>query len=456
MDITATIVFEKNWDAIHAKDEYGNRLYKYIINEGSSRSSKTYSLIDCYDLYARSNQNKRLTVWRDTKTDCKKTILNDTLKHLKKTNRYGVSQIFNKTESILTYETGCTFEIHGTDDEETVHGLTQDAAWLNEPYKISKETFDQIDQRTSDFIFIDWNPKKSSWIEDLKKDKRAIVIKSTFRDNPFCPPEQKYKILSYQPVKACEIVLSGVLSEQDAKLYDIEANKLLFTPKQLKELSRCRENENKNSASEFQWQVYGLGLKAERPNRIFNWNEISLDDYLKLDVTSYIGCDWGAVDPWGVIEAKYYDGGLYIRELNYLSENQWRERLTDTERSQIANQEDGIVGWLFGRLGIEKDKLIICDSNRPTKIISLRQSGWEYAVAAKKPPGSIVDGIDLLNDIQVYFTSCSINVKYEQENYSRKVDRYGVILDEPEDIDNHTIDPARYIAHWLKLEGILK
>lgn len=55
---------------------------------------------------------------------------------------------FNKTESIFSYDSMSTVEIHGTDDEETVHGLTQDVAHFNEPYKISRDTFDQIDQRT--------------------------------------------------------------------------------------------------------------------------------------------------------------------------------------------------------------------------------------------------------------------------------------------------------------------
>src|ERR1051325_8245993 len=200
-ELKATIVFKNNWDAIHAKNPDGTRKYRYIINKGSSRSSKTLSIIDCYDLYARSLTNKRMTVWRDTKTDCRKTVLNDVLKRLKSTGRYKVNQDFNKTESIFTYNTDSTFEIHGTDDEETVHGLTQDCAWLNEPYKISKETFDQIDQRTSDFVLIDMNPKKAHWCDDLEKDPRAIVIHSTFKDNPFCPPEQRAKILSYQPVK---------------------------------------------------------------------------------------------------------------------------------------------------------------------------------------------------------------------------------------------------------------
>lgn len=451
----ATIVFQKNWDSIHDKDNSGNRKYRYIINEGSSRSSKTISLIDCYDLYARSNNDKRLTVWRDTKTDCKKTVLTDTLKHLKKTTRYKVDQEFNKTESIFTYDTGSTYEIHGTDDEETVHGLTQDAAWLNEPYKISRDTFDQIDQRTSDFIFIDWNPKKSHWIEDLKKDPRTIVIHSTFKDNPFCPAEQRNKILSYQPVKFSDVVLSKLLHEHEAKEYDLIQNPLKYTDKQIRELSRCRENEAKNSANGFNWQVYGLGVKSEKPNRIFNWTEISIEEYKKVVSPTYNGVDWGAVDPWGVIEAKYYDGGLYLKELNYSSENEIRSRLTFTELAQINGSEDGIVTWMFAKLGIDKKNTVVCDTNRPTKIAALRRSGW-MAMPAAKGAGSILDGIDLLQNIRVYYTSCSENIKYEQENYSRSVDKSGYILEDPEDMNNHLIDPTRYIAQYLQSRGIIK
>jgi len=458
----ATIVFSKNWNAINERNEDGSNKYRYIINKGSSRSSKTISLTQLYDLYARNNNGKRCTVWRDTKTDCKKTVLNDFLKMLKRENLYRVNQDFNKTESIFLYSTDSTVEIHGTDDEETVHGLTQDMAWLNEPYKISKETFNQIDQRTSDFIFIDYNPKKGHWIEDLIKDPRSIVIQSTFRDNPFCPIEQKTKILSYQPISYSDVVLSGLISAEEAKTYDLLINRLSFTTKQLKELLRCRENHDKNSASNFNWQVYGLGVKSERPNRILHFKEISLENYLKLDYDIIVGVDWGAVDPFGIVEAKYNDGNLYLRELNYHSENKIREKISATERIQInADSSDevaiegGIVTWLFKKLGISKKVPIICDTNRPLKIASLRRAGYN-ALQANKPKDSIVDGIDLLSNLNVYYTSDSENLKIEQENYSRKVDRYGIIMEEPEDNNNHLIDPTRYIALYLKIIGKIK
>jgi len=75
---------------------------------------------------------------------------------------------------------------------------------------------------------------------------------------------------------------------------------------------------------------------------------------------------------------------------------------------------------------------------------------------APKPPGSIIDGIDLVSGLKVFYTASSTNLKMEQENYSRQVDRYGIVLDEPEDKNNHLCDPARYITLFLVLMGIIK
>ncbi len=130
--------------------------------------------------------------------------------------------------------------------------------------------------------------------------------------------------------------------------------------------------------------------------------------------------------------------------------------MTAADLAQIDGVDEGMVKWLFGKLGIDRKLTIICDSNRPEKIRGLRAAGFDRAGSAIKGPGSIKDGIDLLCSMKVYYTSCSKNVKHEQENYSRKVDKYGVVLEEPEDVDNHTIDPARYVAQWLKKEGIIR
>lgn len=461
LDIKVTPVFLKVWDAINAVEPdpedpaKTRRKYKYIILKGSSRSSKTWSIIDALDLYARRHRNKRLTVWRDTKVDCVDTVFNDIERRLLGTGRWQVGNKFNATKTYLRYDSSSRIEAHGADDSVAIHGLTQEVAWLNEPYKISKDVFDQIDQRTSEFILIDWNPRLAHWIEDLEKDTKTIVLHSTFKDNPFCPDAQRDKILSYQPVSASRIVKQKLLIERDAEVYDTVANKLGFEPRDLKELRRCQDNQYKNSASAYNWSVYGLGERAERPNRIYRWQEITLREYRDLNRPVYYYVDWGTVDPWAIGEVKYYDGAFYVRELNYKSENEIRDKLSDTERAQIGTDEDGLVSWLFNSLDIPPGADIICDSARPRKIRALRAAGFEYAIGVGKGPGSVVDGIAALTNLRVFYTSESANIAHEQENYSRKVDRYGIVLEEPEDFSNHHLDGIRYVALYLQDTGVI-
>lgn len=460
--LEVTIVFNKIWDALNAKipdpDRPGKtkNKYKRIVLKGSSRSSKTYSIIDALDLYARTNKRKRITAWRDSKVDCVDTVFHDIEKRLSTTGRWNVGNRFNATKTYLKYGTASTFEAHGADDSVSVHGLTQDISWLNEPYKISCEIKDQIEQRTAEFLIVDWNPRLAHWIEDMEKDPETLVINSTFKDNPFCPDAQRDKILSYQPVSMCRIVLEKLLPAHEAAKYDCILNLMNFDLKRLKELQRCQLNHHKNSASEYNWSVYGLGERAERPNRIFKWGEISYQEFADIQAKEYYYNDWGVVDPWAIGKAKYYDGALYLHELNYASENDMRGRLNQTELAQIGTADDGLVSWLYGKMGVPVDAEIVCDNNRPLKIRALRASGWEYAIGVNKTPGSIIDGIGILNNLKVFYTSDSKNIKHEQENYSRKVDRYGIVLEEPEDFDNHHMDGARYIGIYLQNEGVIK
>lgn len=465
VQVPVTVVFEKiesaisQWEPDPEHPGKIRRVYKYIILEGSSRSSKTRSTIQVCHKYALQNKLKRISVWRETKKDCKDTVGKD-VELVFPTLPLWSLMSYNKTETIYSFHTGSVFEIQGTDDPNKIHGYNSHVIWLNEPYGLSKDTFNQLDMRTEDFMVIDWNPQQAHWIDDLKKDPRAITIHSTFKHNPFCPPEQKRKILSYQPVKLCRIVTEKILSESEARAYDIIKNHKGIPDKYILELSRCIENEHKNSASAFDWMVYGLGLKAERPNRIFHWHEITDDDYNKIDAVKYYGHDWGTVDPWGILQAKYYDGGLYFHELNYKSENQIKEDMSAQDLQMLYDPGDmenlNLVKWYCNKLGINKKCYQICDTNRPMKILALHNAGFDYALEAPKPPGSIIDGIDLLSGLKVFYTSSSKNLKYEQENYSRLVDRYGIVLEEPEDKNNHLIDPARYIALFLVLMGIIK
>jgi len=387
--------------------------YKYIKHVGSSRSSKSWSieekaLRDCEQI-----PNFRFTVWRDTQTSLGNTVWKDFRKLMPLSGR---NYKFPRNTQPIHLANGSVIEPHG-DDTTNAHGLTQNKAWLNEPYLMSKDTFDQIDQRAEQII-IDINPTGAHWSDKLEENPRCKVIHSTFMENPFCPLESRLKILSYDPSNSANI-----------------------------------EN---GTADEYKWQVYGLGLKAEKPNRIFHWKKCTDEFYNNLQSKEYLACDWGKSDPWGVIGGKYYDGAIYFKEYNYLSENEWNE--INHKKGDIYEKDSeglGIVQWLFEKhLRINKTTHIDCDHNRPLKIAMLRRCGYESVFPAIK--GNICDGIDILDSIDVFYTESSKNIEFETEMYEWEVDRYGIVIDsQPIDKHNHLMDGARYIARRMTNLGLI-
>lgn len=427
-----TAVFYKNYQAMKVKDANGKRKYKYIINTGSSRSSKTFSLIELLHQICENNDNFRVTAWRDTKKDARDTIWKDFQKVLSISNRL-IYANRNKTESFYAYpERNTYFEIHGADDEEKVHGLTQNVAWLNEPYKISEDTFDQIDQR-SDLIFIDWNPKRSHWIEELSKMDNAIVIHSTYKDNPFCPEEQRIKIESYQPIEMCSVVINNIMSEHEALYYDCKINERNLALIDLLELQRCQRNESQSTSNKYKWQVYGLGLKAEKPNRIYTgFGVITNDEFDRISANSYFGLDFGSTNPTALVEVKYFEKTFFTKERLYMPISKMSVSLTE----------------MLTILGVDKKSLIVADSADPNRILELNNAGF-YVLPAIKGQGSVNQGIDFLNSQKNYYTKESKNYQEEYENYEWEVVK-GVNLDRPIKKDDHLMDADRYIKNFLQ------
>lgn len=389
MKINATPVFEKNWNALNSQN------YKYIINSGSSRSSKTFSILQIFWILAWTKPRTKLAVFRNTKKDCKDTILQDMLKYYPTLENYD-SIRFNKTESIFTFPNGSTINIEGTDDELKVHGYHSDYLWFNEFYKMPKETFDQLDMRCSEAVFMDYNPVGKLWSDDLVKQDNAILIHSTFRDNPFVPLEQKKKILSYEPNE-----------------YNIQ----------------------QNTASDYMWQVYGLGLKAEKPNRIFkNWKTLTDKEFDSLPYSLYYGMDFGLSAATTLVAMKFDgDQTFFFKEILYKPMNEMIGTLSD----ELHN------------LGIDNKIELICDSSNEinkTEGQKLRNSGYNI-IFALKGKGSVISGIELLQKKQVYYTVSSKNIESEYENHSWRVVQ-GVQLDEPEQGNDHALDAMKYVSSW--------
>ena len=391
MKIKATGVFEKNWEALQSGK------YKYIINSGSSRSSKTFSILQIFWILAWSKERSKLSVFRNTKKDCKDTILQDMLKYYPTLDNYEFVK-FNKTESIFTFPNGSTINIEGTDDELKVHGYHSDYLWFNEFYKMPKETFDQLDMRCSVAVFMDYNPVGRLWSDDLIKQDNAKLIHSTFKDNPFCPLEQKKKILSYEPTE-----------------YNLQ---------QL-------------TANAYMWQVYGLGLKAEKPNKIYhNWKVIPDAEFDSLQYSSFYGMDFGLSSPSAMVEMKFDgDKSFFIKEILY----------------KPLNQMQGTLSTELDNLKIPKHIEIICDVGNElnkTEMQKLRNAGYNV-LPAMKGAGSILSGIETIQKSTIYYTKSSKNIENEYDTYSWRIAQ-GVQLDEPDQTDDHLLDAMKYVISWYR------
>ena len=386
---------------------------------GGQGSGKTYSILIILINHALITANQEIFIASAELSKMRITVIKDFVNIIKDFNLHKTVNILGGTSAY--FPNGSFIKFIGLDKEDIGKGLRSDVIFVNEANKIKFETYRELTSRAKRII-IDYNPNKKYWANTevaTREDCDSLVL--TYLDNEFLSEEERNEIISYK-----------------GKGYDVKGNVI-------------------NEYWANKWRIYGLGQVGGVEGRIFNWHEISYVDYMKIDRPYLIGCDWGTADPFAIVELKYYDGALYVHELNYKSENEWRKRLSTTDMAQImGSNDDGFVTWLFNRLNISKEVDVICDNNRQSKIIALREAGWDRAIAARKGKGSILDGIDLLQNLKVYYTSTSVNIANEQQEYCWRKDRFDVQLEEAEDANNHTIDAIRYAAMYLRGVGAIR
>jgi phage terminase large subunit len=187
MDLKSTIVFERNYDALY------NNEARFIINEGGSRSSKTYSLCQLIMVYCLQNPQKVVSIIRKTFPALRATAMRDFLEVLKEAGIYDKTS-HNMSEHIYTFPNGSIVEFFSVDDEQKIRGRKRHVAWCNEANELFLDDFTQLNMRTEQKLIFDYNPSDStSWLYELPKDE-SVLIKSTYRDNPFLPDSIKRQI----------------------------------------------------------------------------------------------------------------------------------------------------------------------------------------------------------------------------------------------------------------------
>ena len=262
MDIKATAIFEKNYEAI-----LGDK--RFIINEGGSRSSKTYSLCQLMIIYCLQNNNKVVSVIRKTFPALRATVLRDFIEILRDIGLYN-EESHNKSEQIYTFGNGSMVEFFSVDNEQKIRGRKRDIAWCNEANELYFDDFTQLNMRTEDKLIFDYNPSDSaSWLYELPAEE-SIKIKSTYKDNPFLPDSIKAQIED--------------LARTDEALY----------------------------------QIYALGEKAISKSNIYSqWTFVA---HRPSRFVKYVyGLDFGYNHPSALMRVYYCDNDIYIEPVIYES-----------------------------------------------------------------------------------------------------------------------------------------
>jgi phage terminase large subunit len=263
MEIKSTVIFEKNYEALNDQG------IRFVINEGGSRSSKTYSLCQLVIIYCLQNNNKVVSVIRKTFPALRATVLRDFIEILKELNIYSV-EAHNKSEHIYTFPNGSIVEFFSVDDEQKIRGRKRDIAWCNEANELYFDDFTQLNMRTESKLIFDYNPSEStSWLYELPTEE-SILIKSTYKDNPFLP----------QSIRA-----------------------------QIEDLKRT---------DEALYQIYALGEKAISKSNIYsNWSFIP---HRPARFVNYVyGLDFGYNHPTALMRVYWCDNDIYIEPVIYES-----------------------------------------------------------------------------------------------------------------------------------------
>jgi phage terminase large subunit len=235
---------------------------------GGTSAGKTISILQL--LIDRAQRDKRPTltsVVSETMPHLKKGAIRDFLSILIECG-YFRDDRWNKTDSIYTFETGSKIEFFSAEESDKVRGPRRDRLFMNEASNIPFETFEQLEIRTKEVIWLDWNPVSEFWWYTEVMPMREV----------------DFMILTYKDNEGLD----------KAIVDSIESRK-----------------GNKNW-----WRVYGEGLLGEAEGRIYkDWAMVDLPHEARL---RRYGLDFGYTnDPTAIVGIYEYNGGYVLDEVAY-------------------------------------------------------------------------------------------------------------------------------------------
>jgi phage terminase large subunit len=310
LKIEATNVFERNWDA----------KTRFIVNIGGSRSTKTYSILQLLILKAMESEEPLIiSIVRKSMPSLRLSAMRDFFDILKQYDLYNVEN-HNKTENTFLIN-NTLIEFFSIDDAQKRRGSKRDILFVDEANELSSEDFFQLNIRTTQTVYLGFNPSEQFWYNDQLQNRDDItIIHSTYKDNPFLSTEQ---------------------------INEIE--RLEFTDKQY-------------------YQIYALGEFAGAIDLVYSYTVV---DHIPVEQAKLValGMDWGYTnDPTTLVEVWQWNDALYLNELVY-------------DRG-LTNQD---IVTKLQEYEVDRYIEIIADSAEPKSIEEVRRAGFNIKPATKGP-----------------------------------------------------------------------
>jgi len=287
---------------------------------------------------------------------------------------------YNKSGLKYTFSNGSYIEFFSADQPDRLRGARRTDLYVNECNNITFDAYYQLAIRTSGDIWLDYNPASLFWVD------REIIGQE----------DVDFITLTYKDNEALSKTIVQEIEKAKYKTSEYWRN---------------------------WWKVYGLGqIGSLEGVCITEWQEIELPKEARL--LSY-GMDFGYTnDPTTLIALYKYNNAYIFDEVIY------QKKLLNSDISDLLKAN-------------EVTDIIYADNAEPKSIAELKNYG-HTVLPCIKGKDSIVYGINLINQNEIYITSRSKNLINELQSYIWIVDKEGNKVNKPIDAFNHCIDAARY------------
>lgn len=353
------------------------------VIQGSSSAGKTIAVLLILIDRAQTEKGKLFSVVSETLPHLKKGAIRDFL-NIMEGHGYYVDEFWNRTDFIYTFETGTKIEFFSADSPDKVRGPRRNVLFINEANNISYETYTQLAIRTSEDIYLDYNPVAEFWVQDeilnaVDSDGKSLqefdFIIVTYRDNEGLP-EAVVKELESRRHKTewAKVYLDGELGGAEGLIYP-------------------------------------------------RWTQIdSLPEGARLE---RYGIDFGySNDPTVIVAVYYYNQGYILDEVLF--------------QKGVSNKQ--IADTILAQ---EVQALVIADSAEPKSIDEIRSYGVNIQPAVKGQ-GSVLQGIQIVQDQNISITKRSVNGIKANKNYAWDTDIDGKRTNRPDHFWSDFCDAVRY------------